>query len=74
MEWGTQPGMDRPLALPSVVYVRIHDFRVQQFFRERSVEVNDETIDLLNVVPIAPAEAQDEMGPATNSGGMVRAH
>ena len=69
MQWGPQPGMGRPPALLSVVYVRVHHFRGRQFFTETSADVNDETIDLQNVVPIVPMEAQDEMGPAANSRG-----
>ena len=68
-----QPGMGRPPALPSVVYVRVHHFRGRQFFTETSADVSGETIDLLNVVLTVPIEEQDEMGPAANSRGGVRA-
>ena len=54
MQWEHQPGMGRPPALPSVVYVRVHHFRGRQFFTETSADVNGETIDLLNVVPMPP--------------------
>ena len=73
MQWEPQTGMGRPSALPSVVYVRVYHFRSRQFFTETSADVNGETIDLLNVVPIVSIEAQDEMGPAANSRGGVRA-
>ena len=68
----SQPGMGKPPALHSVVYVRVHHFRGRQFFTETSADVNGETIDLQNVVHIVPMEAQDEMGPAANSRGEVR--
>ena len=73
MQWEPQPGMEGPPALPSVVYVRVHHFRRRQLFTETSADVNGETIDLLNIVPIVPIEAQDEMGPAANSRGGVSA-
>ena len=73
MQWESQPGMGRPPALPSVVYVRVHHFRGRQLFTETSADVNGETIDLLNVVPVVSIEAQDEMGPAANSSGGVPA-
>ena len=47
------------------MYVRVH----KQFLTETSADVNGETIDSLNVVPILPIEAQDEMGPAAKSRG-----
>ena len=73
MQWEPQPGMEGPPALPSVVYVLVHHVRGRQFFMETSADVNGETIDLLNVVPIVPMKAQDEMGPAANSRGGMRA-
>ena len=54
MQYEPQRGMGRPPVLPSVVYVRVHHFRGQQFFTETSADVNGETIDLLNVVPMPP--------------------
>ena len=44
MQWGQLPGAERRPALPPVVYVRIHNFRGKQFFRELSVIVNGKTI------------------------------
>ena len=73
MQWEPQPGMGRPPALPSLVYVRVHHFRGRQVFTDTSADVNGETIDLRNVVPMVPIEAQDEMGPAANSSGGVPA-
>lgn len=73
MEWGSDSGGERPSALPSVVFVRVHNFRGRQFFTEPSAVVNGEIIDLRNVVPIVAMESQDEMGPAANATGTVRA-
>ena len=47
VQWGQQLGAKRLPALPSVVYVRIHNFRGKQLSRERWVVVNGGTIHLL---------------------------
>ena len=69
MQWEPQPGIGRPPALPSVVYVRVHHFRGRQFFTETSADVNGETIDLLNVVPIVPHRSTGRDGACSQQQG-----
>ena len=60
---------DRPPMLPTVVFVRVDNYHEPHYFGAESVILdNGESVNLRNVIPIAPIEAQDDRGPTPNSG------
>lgn len=82
ISWGSQEeGVQRPPAVPDVLYVKLNAYRGPQYFEDRvrivdGQEISDKVrainrrlIDLRGVVPLAPIEAQDDRGPAAHALG-----
>lgn len=69
IDWAAGGDSIRPPGVPAVLYVKLKDFKGPQYFTVASRVINGQTVDLEDVVPIAPIEAQDERGPAANASG-----
>ena len=84
ISWELDDGLPgrRPPNVPVVLYVKLKGYRGPQYFGEmrrttsdgdevsdRVRSINGEEVDLTDVVPLAPIEANDDRGPSANSSG-----